>query len=259
MAVMSAEPGVIHSDLEIEARRLLRLAAQTGVPLRLIGGMAIRMLAGARAHPALERVIRDLDLVTARREGRSVRELLTSSGYVPNREFNALHGHHRLLFYDETHDRQVDVFIGEFRMCHELPLTERLEAQPLTLPAAELLMTKLQIVKFNEKDRADALNLLLSHEVAAGRDDGAINAGRIVQLTSQDWGLQHTFELNLGRLSEALPALPLSDAERQLIGGRITALREAMSAAPKSRRWKLRARVGERKQWYEEPEEVDRG
>jgi hypothetical protein len=120
-------------------------------------------------------------------------------------------------------------------------------------------MTKLQIVELNAKDRADALSLLLAHEVVTGRDDGAINVAQIVRLTAQDWGLQHTFELNLERLVQALPELALSDAERRLIEGRISTLGDAMSAAPKSRRWKLRARLGERKQWYDEPEEVDRG
>jgi len=28
---------------------------------------------------------------------------------------------------------------------------------------------------------------------------------------------------------------------------------------PKSRKWKLRARVGDRVRWYEDPEEVEKG
>jgi len=35
-------------------------------------------------------------------------------------------------------------------------------------------------------------------------------------------------------------------------------LRRALDEAPKSLRWKLRARVGERVLWYELPEEVRR-
>jgi hypothetical protein len=259
MLAMSARAALIEPDLELEARRLLAAASEAGVLMRLIGGMAIRLLAGSNMNPALERPIQDLDFVVARRQGRAVEQLLELSGYVGNREFNALHGQRRLLFRDELNERQVDAFIGEFRMCHELPLAERLELLPLTLPAAELLMSKLQIVHLNSKDRADALRLLLSHEVALDRDEGAINVARIVDLTSQDWGLQHTFELNLARLVEALPALPLSDAERAAAGERIEELIEAMSSAPKSRRWKLRARIGERAQWYDEPEEVERG
>ena len=39
-------------------------------------------------------------------------------------------------------------------------------------------------------------------------------------------------------------------------GAQVKALREAIDAAPKSARWRLRARVGERVAWYAEPEEV---
>ena len=37
----------------------------------------------------------------------------------------------------------------------------------------------------------------------------------------------------------------------------IAALREAIEAAAKSTRWKLRARVGDRVAWYAEPEEME--
>jgi hypothetical protein len=184
-------------------------------------------------------------------------QLLEESGYVPDEAFNALNGARRLLFHDPEHGRQIDVFVDSFAMCHELPLAERLSTRPGTLPAAEVLMTKLQIVSLNAKDRSDIFALLHSHEVA-GHDDGAVNVERIAQLTRDDWGLQHTFELNLDRLREALPGQPLDDGDRAAVAGRIDALAGAMEAAPKSRRWKMRARLGERKRWYEEPEEVDR-
>jgi hypothetical protein len=39
---------------------------------------------------------------------------------------------------------------------------------------------------------------------------------------------------------------------------RIDAIDAALHEAEKSHSWKLRARIGERKRWYEEPEEVHR-
>ena len=36
----------------------------------------------------------------------------------------------------------------------------------------------------------------------------------------------------------------------------IAALRQAIDDAPKSTRWKLRARIGERQAWYNDPEEM---
>jgi hypothetical protein len=110
-------------------------------------------------------------------------------------------------------------------------------------------MTKLQIVELNAKDRGDLFALLSSTDV---------ELERIAALTANDWGLQHTFELNLARLREGLDGLPLAADERAALGRRIDAIAAAMDAAPKSRKWKLRAKVGERKRWYDEPEEVDR-
>jgi hypothetical protein len=251
------------ADLAAEALRLLASIEAEEIEARLIGGMAIRLLAGERFDPAFAREIADLDFFAARGEARRLGELLAGSGYEPDEQFNALHGARRLLFVDPLHGRQVDVFVGSFEMCHTLPLAERIGTRPQTMPAAELLMTKLQIVELNEKDRGDIFALLLAHELAESDRDAAggeaIDAARIASLTSRDWGLHRTFELNLERLREAAPELPLGEDRRATIADRIDRLAATIEAAPKSRRWKLRERIGERMQWYEEPEEVDRG
>jgi hypothetical protein len=256
-AVMAAQGTPIEADIDAEARRLLELVDRRGIDARLIGGMAIRLLAGPRLHPAYDRTVGDLDFLLPRRHGREFEALLLEAGYVPDEQFNVLNGHRRLLFFDEHHGRQVDGFVDSFEMCHRLPLSERLTQRPETLPAAEVLMTKLQIVHLNDKDRGDLYALLLSHETAL-EDEGAVNVGRVAELTGNDWGLQHTFELNLDRLREGLAEAPLAPQEIETLRGRIDAVADAMDRAPKTRRWKLRARVGDRKRWYEEPEEVDR-
>jgi len=247
----------IHADLDDEARRLLTEVQRRDLDARLIGGMAVRILAGERLHPAYDRRVQDLDFVLTRKHAREAERLLAEAGYVPEEMFNALNGHRRLLFHDEHHGRQIDVFVDTFEMCHTLPLAERLGTRPQTLPAAEVLMTKLQIVHLNAKDRGDLYALLHSHEVAE-HDDDAVNAARIAELTSNDWGLQRTFELNLERLREGLGEQPLEAEDLRALAQRIDRLADAMEQAPKSRKWKLRAKVGDRKRWYEEPEEVDR-
>jgi Uncharacterised nucleotidyltransferase len=254
---MAAHETPIEPDIDAEARRLLDLIDREGVRARLIGGMAIRLLAGPRLHPAYDRVVGDLDFLLARRDGRAFEALLSGAGYAPDEHFNALNGHRRLLFHDERNGRQIDGFVESFEMCHRLPLSERLTAREQTLPAAEVLMTKLQIVELNAKDRGDLYGLLLSHETAA-HDDEAVNVGRVTALTANDWGLQHTFELNLARLRDGLADQPLQAPEVETLRRRIDALEQAMEAAPKSRRWRMRAKVGDRKRWYEQPEEVER-
>lgn len=254
-------PRETEPDLVAEAERLLGAIAAAEVPARLLGGMAIRLLLGSRLDPAFEREIADLDFVCASGAGKHLGAVLVESGYLADEQFNALNGARRLLFMDPSHGRQIDVFVGSFEMCHELPLAERIGVRPETLPAAELLMTKLQIVELNRKDQRDAFALLDVLEIAdadlTGGSD-AINAAWIASLTSQDWGLQRTFELNLERLRGAVGELELEEPRQTTISDRIERLQTAIDDAPKSRRWKMRARIGERKQWYEEPEEVQR-
>jgi Uncharacterised nucleotidyltransferase len=249
---------LIHEDVFEEAVRLLAAAQQAGVHVRTLGGMAIVLHVGELLHPAFRREIRDIDLATPKREGRKVAEFLTGQGYEANRTFNAMHGDRRLLFYDEPNGRQIDVFVGTFEMCHQLPIDERLEIEPMTLPLADLALTKLQIVKLNRKDAYDLYSLLLTHEVAE-RDDETINAAWIAELCSRDWGLFRTVSMNLERLRTEMEPPELTPAEMETIRGRLVQIDEAIEQAPKSGRWKMRARVGDRVRWYEDPEEVEKG
>jgi hypothetical protein len=245
------------SSLEDEARRLLSEAARSDVPMRLLGGMGIRVLLGERMDPRFDREIADLDFLTSRRAARAVENLLESAGWQPERQFNALNGARRLLFEDEGSGHKIDVFVETFEMCHALPLAQRLTVRHDTLPAAELAMTKLQIVSLNAKDRGDLYSLLHGLPLAE-HDADAINIARIAELTRTDWGLHHTFELNFERLHAGLSESPLTADEQEAVAARITALAGAVEQAPKSRGWRMRARIGERKTWYDEPEEVDR-
>jgi hypothetical protein len=261
-ATSSSPAEGIRESLQDEARRLLAAAAASGLPLGLLGGMGIRLLLGERMDPRFARAIDDLDFVTTRRAGAAVETLLGTHGWEPVRRFNAINGARRLLFDEPAGERRLDVFVGGFQMCHGLPLLERLDGHAEVLPAAELALTKLQIVALNAKDRGDLYALLLACEVAASdvSRSGApsIDAPRIAALTGVDWGLHHTLELNLERLRAGLADTGLATTQRELLDGRIATLADALQRVPKSRAWRLRARVGERRRWYEEPEEIAR-
>jgi hypothetical protein len=249
---------LIQADVFEEAVRLLAAAQQAGVRVRALGGMAIVMHVGELLHPAFRRDIHDIDLATPKREGRKVADFLTDQGYEPNKTFNAMHGARRLLFYDEPNGRQIDVFVGTFEMCHQLPLEQRLEVEPMTLPLADLALTKLQIVKLNRKDAYDLYSLLLTHEVS-DHDDDTINSKWIAELCGRDWGLYRTVQLNLQRLRDELQIPELTPEEHETIRGRIGQIEAAIEQAPKSGKWKMRARIGDRVRWYEDPEEVEKG
>ena len=152
----------------------------------------------------------------------------------------------------------MDVLVGVFRMCHEIPFGKRLALEPVTVPLAELLLTKLQIIELNEKDVRDALALLYDHPVE-DEDGDAINGAHIARLCAGDWGLWRTFTANLDSLNNHLERYDLSDEDRRRIGGRIQGLQARIEEEPKSFAWKMRAKIGDRKRWYDLPEEVEGG
>jgi hypothetical protein len=241
-----------------EARRIVAAAQSRGLMLRLLGGLAVRLRSPSASHRALARSYPDIDFVTAARGSRAIETLLADLGYQPNKEFNLFNGSSRLLFYDPERERQIDVFVGQFEMCHRLPIGERLDRDELTIPLAELLLTKLQIVQMNEKDVRDICALLLDHPLGEG-DGETINLARVAQLCAEDWGLWKTATISLQKVQDFCDAYDLDPADKLTIVERVSILRQALDAAPKSLKWKLRARLGERVQWYELPEEVQRG
>lgn len=166
--------------------------------------------------------------------------------------FNTLNGDRRQLYLDAANGRQVDVFIDVMRMCHVIDLRRRLDLGGPCLAPADLLLSKLQIYEINKKDMVDVVALLLDH-VIADHDDDAINARYVARLAADDWGLHRTLQLNSERLRGIVQELPVDEAR---VLRRLDELWSSIDAEPKSLRWRLRARVGDRLSWYELPEEV---
>lgn len=238
-----------------EGERLLEQARERNVTMALLGGVAVRLRA-PQIPPPLDREYKDLDLAVPKGRGGDVDRLLRSSGYEPEVVFNAMNGKERMLFHDTEHGRQVDVFVGSFRMCHEIPFGDRLKSGEQSVPLAELLLTKLQIIELNEKDVRDTVLLFHGHEIA-DYDADAVNGRRIAELCANDWGLWRTITANLARCRDHLDDYPLAGTDLSRIRARFDEVLQRIEEEPKSRRWKLRARIGERKRWYDLPEEVE--
>jgi hypothetical protein len=245
----------ILEDIVSEGERLLGIAAKEGVPLRLLGGVAVCMKA-PDVPPALARDYKDIDFAVTKKGGGAADKLLRGAGYEPHVAFNAMHARERGLYYDEGNGRQVDLFIDAFRMCHEIPLGKRLEVETQTVPLAELMLTKLQIIEVNEKDIRDTVLLFHGHPIA-DHDDGAINGAQIAALCADDWGLWRTITANVDRCRSHVGDYELSGEDRERIESRFDELLQRIEDEPKSRGWRRRAKVGEKKIWYELPEEVE--
>lgn len=242
------------ADPVAEGRRIVEVAAGRDVPLRALGGVAVAMTCPSGRRPPLARSYADIDLATSRTARERVVALLESLGYTGDQGFNALHGHRRLYFWDERAERQVDVFVGEANLCHRIELEGRLEAVPLTLSLADLTVLKLQVVETNEKDYLDLCAIFADHDFTC--DDSGINLPYLAELASASWGLWRTVGMvgeNTERFALELPGFEAGE----LVAGKLHRLRDELDSAPKSRAWKLRARIGDRKRWYELPEEVE--
>jgi hypothetical protein len=242
-------------DIVDEARRVVAAAAEREVPVRLVGGLAVRLRATEPMPAALARGYKDIDLVTLKGKGKDVVGLLRELGYEPQDRFNAMNGHERLLFHDLANGRQLDVFVGAFRMCHEIPVTQRIALDPIAVPLAELLLTKLQVVQLNEKDRRDIVALLYDHDIADS-DGDMVNGAEVGRLCADDWGLWRTSRGTLERVREGIEEYDLPAGGRERVLDRVERLEAAIERAPKSRSWRMRDRIGDRRQWYADPEEV---
>ena len=240
------------ADVIAEAERISAAARAGKVPVKLVGGAAVNLHSRSARQAPLKRKYGDLDFVASSRQQASVQKLFESLGYEGDRRFNTLNGHQRLLYLDGVNGRQIDIFIDRMKMCHIIELADRLGGDDACLTPADLLLSKLQVFEVNMKDLVDSIALLLDHPIA-DHDDDAVNAAYLAQLLSQDWGLYRTLQLNTARVRDAAKELPVP---ADTVNQRLDQLWERVDAHPKSLKWRLRAKVGDRMSWYELPEEV---
>src|SRR4029077_18662613 len=237
-----------HEDPIAEAARIAEAAESKQLRLKLLGGAGIHVHSASAQKAPLKRKYGDLDYAIAKRDRKGVLDLFPSLGYEANERFNLMQGDRRLYFYDPQNGRQVDVFIDVFRMSHVIDLRGRLDHDgPCTSPS-DLLLSKLQIYEMNRKDLVDLVALVLDHPVETGRGEEVIDAGYVARVAADDWGMYRTLQVNTEKLRATLPEL---DVDRELVSTRLDQLWKAVEAQPNPLKWRLRAQVGDRKQWYE--------
>ena len=246
------------ATLEGEVERIIEVAEGVGATIRVLGsiGVAIHCPDAALLLPSFERTYADIDLVAYRRDARVLTAALTALGYRDDREVFLASEGARSIFDDPVRRIHLDVFYDQLEFCHVIPLAGRLEADAPTIPLAELLLSKLQIVKINEKDIVDTILLLLDHPLGRG-DTGTIDADRIGALAAADWGLWRTLTQNLEKVATLATTYPqLDDRQRATITGATSALKARIDSEPKPMAWRIRARVGDRRQWWTDVDEV---
>jgi len=238
--------------LQKAAFDILNAAENNNIKARLLGGTAVYILCSSAHKAPLSRRINDLDFVVAKRQAASFGKLLTEFNFKENRRFNSIHGDTRMLFEDDI--TQVDIFVGKFLQCHEFDLEKQIAKREYTIPLADLLLTKLQIVEINEKDLLDILSILKDYSLDTGEGKNLINVIRIIEVTSKDWGWYMTVFRNLKKIHFFAEKI-LEPNEYHLILESVSTLQNEMINSDKSLNWKARAIIGSRIIWYNLPEE----
>lgn len=248
-----------HTEFLEELQRILDVLQRSypGISLRLVGALAFRLHCPTYGHmqAALGRVFTDIDFAARSGDRPKVQGALRELGYVEDVHVTRLFGDQRLIFRDEPHGRHVDVFFDALRFSHVIPLKDRLPVDWPTIPLAELLLEKMQIVQLNEKDLIDTVMLLREHPVGPG-DRETVNTTVIGWLCAGDWGLWRTVTANLRSIQDHVGRLQLAEADREVVRQRAGELVQAIHTHPKTLRWRLRRLVGERVRWYAAVEEV---
>jgi hypothetical protein len=237
-----------------EALTLARGAADAGLGLKLLGGLAVRVL--CPDFPPRLRAGQDMDFACLAKERKKVAGWLADNGCEPDRRFNNLNGDQQ-MYFNAPSGRPIDVMVDRLTMCHTLDFRPSFGRLPLTVDSVDVLLSKLQIVELNEKDARDILHLLSGLPVGAGAA-GSIDTGRFGKLLGADWGWWRTVTGSLAKLPALLadnPGLAPHPAPFDPLAAS-RALIEVAESAPKGVKWKLRANVGDRVRWYELPEEV---
>jgi hypothetical protein len=249
-----AEPA---EDALAEALAIIRGASERGIPVRLVGGLAVRVL--CPDFPPRVREAQDVDFASVSRATQALTAFLGERGYVPDKTFNALYGRKQLYFAHGASGRALDVIVDRLEMSHTLEFKERIERLPYTLDPVDILLSKLQIFELNDKDAQDVVYLLSAYTVDDSDEVGTIDLRVFRQVVGEDWGWWRTVTMNLDRIAELLGAerarlVPTAAALDPMEGLKV--LQQAAEEAPKSRRWKMRARLGDRKRWYQIAEET---
>jgi hypothetical protein len=246
-------------QLTATAEMLIARAEADDVALRMVGSLAYRVHCGRHADKLdqLGREIpQDLDLVAPSRTFRQLEKVFGDCGFVMDEQVAMASDRTQLYFQERASGLGVDVYLGRLTYCHEIDFDGRLEQDSPTAPLAELWLTKLQIVELTGKDVSDMLVLLLEHELTDGEEPDTIDIERICGVLGADWGFYYTVENNLAKLEQSLVEISaLDEGEKAIVAGRLERFRKGIEDTPKTRKWKMRQRVGPRVKWYQPVEE----
>jgi len=258
-----------------ESKSIVDQSKKEGLTLRILGGLAIGMhcqnqvdfakrLARTGTGVVAGQEYSDIDFVAYRKHRDRLKDFFNKMGYIKRRATLSSAASERQVYYHPKGWFYVDVFFDELLVAnHPINFRGRLELDYPTITVTDMLLEKVQMWEaFGVKDLKDCLLLLLSHDIRDDTDAEAINVGYMAKLLAQDWGFWYTVVTNLQNIKRFVNELEklgpeakidanlVMSQERIDIDGKIDALVRKIEDEPKSFGWKMRAKVGTKKQWY---------
>lgn len=237
--------------LQEKAASIVNAAAESGLTVRLLGGLGIYEKCASQRHEldARRKPFSDVDLLTSADDLQAMLPLMADAGFEEDVEWRLMVGHERRLFFSQE-NLSVDLFIDPLRFCQTLHLGARLRLDCPTLQVTDLFLSRIQRVGLTATDLLD-LGALLSHSCHSPAEIDRIEVSRVASLAARSWGWWKTLSVNLVELEASLPE-PFGDDAA--LRGLLTTLREAVDGVPKSLRWRLRSLLGTMIPWYREVE-----
>jgi len=246
-----------------KATTVVENAQKEGIVLRILGGLAIRL--HSQDFPDLFRKLErevafaDVDLITHDKTRGKLEPFFKRNGFNAEprvRKTPAIWAY-RQIYVEESSGLNADIFFDKLEMSHLIDLRKRLEVDTPTIPIADLLLAKLQIHEINDKDVKDAVLLIRAHQISE-TDKESINANYIAKLMSEDWGFYHTVTNNLKKTELLVDDYKIDQQDKDDVKSKINQLMARIENEPKTSRFKIRARIGEKKKWYNEVDEAIR-
>lgn len=243
---------------ENELKRIIKASNESGIILRVIGSLAFQMHCPKFGYlqAAMGRAYTDIDFAAYHKQTKEIQVLMAGLGYTENREVFIVSEGERAIFDRAEIGIHVDIFYEKLAFCHVIYWNNRLEVDNPSIPLAEMLLEKMQIVQINEKDIIDTIMLLLEHPLG-DKDNETINIKYISGLCSNDWGLWRTTTMNLEKVRQLAQSYKqLTDEQKETVDMQVKTALGRIEKEPKSLAWRLRARVGDRVKWYRDVDEV---
>ena len=245
-----------------EARACVKETEDKSIILRIMGGLAIYL--HSQEHKQLwenlerlgKKVFTDIDFVSYGKFRGQMLKFFQNRGFTINQTMLYYYGKKRHIYYGQRIP-MVEVFFDKLEMNHTIDFKNRLPVDSPTIPPAELLLQKIQMVRMNEKDIKDAIILIRAHELGK-EDKEKINQASIGASLLSDWGFYYTATTNLQKIINSLSNYDaLGEEDIRVVKERINGLLSYLEEEPKSMKWKSRALLGTKKKWYSEVDEWD--